>query len=96
MIFYLFYRAFQNTRYPYTLGQALGPKIKTITGVLSEMVFFVLLFFIAIIAYGVGVQSLVYMNERDYYTLVTNVITKPFFSMFGETFMGELTGEKLL
>lgn len=78
----------------YTVSQSMGPKIKTITGVLSEMIFFVLLFFIAILSYGVAVQSLVYMNERDPYNLLSGVLIKPFFSMFGETFMGELTEYK--
>ena len=38
--------------------------------------------------------GLVYLNERSLYHWISGVFVKPFFSMFGETFMGELTEYK--
>lgn len=77
-----------------TASKHLGPKVKTLFGVLYDLFFFLVILSFFLFAYGVAVQSILYANEWRIYPLLMGVIVKPFFSMFGELFLGENTGYK--
>jgi hypothetical protein len=74
-----------------TVSKHLGSKVKTLFGVLADLCFFLIILSFFMVAYGVSVQSIIYTNEWRYYDLFFGIFVRPFFSMFGELFLGEIT-----
>ncbi|CBY43034.1 unnamed protein product, partial [Oikopleura dioica] len=74
-----------------TVSKHLGSKVKTLFGVLADLFFFLIILSFFMVAYGVSVQSIIYTNEWRYYDLFFGIFVRPFFSMFGELFLGEVT-----
>ena len=66
--------------------------MKTLFGILNDLMFFLIIVSFFVFAFGVAVQSILYVNEWRLYPLLMGVLVKPFFSMFGELFLGEYTG----
>ena len=98
----------------------LGPKVKTVVGVMGDLMFFMIILTPFMFGFGVACQSIMYTNEwrfeevffgtfvkelvlnlkekliflRFRQSLWNNVyllILKPFYSMFGELWLGENT-----
>ena len=74
------------------LQSIVRPKVKTLFGILNDLMFFLIIVSFFVFAFGVAVQSILYVNEWRLYPLLMGVLVKPFFSMFGELFLGEYTG----
>ena len=56
----------------------------------SDFVFFFYLYFIAMLAYAIPTQSLLYPNEFRFGEILYNVLFKPIMMLFGEMFLGEV------
>ena len=74
-----------------TASKNMGPKVKTVVGVVSDLVFFLVILLPFMVGFGVASQSVMYTNEWRIGEVLFGVIWKPFYSMFGELFLAENT-----
>ena len=74
-----------------TASKNLGPKVKTVVGVANDLFFFLVILSPFLLAFGVACQSVMYTNEWRLGEVLFGVLVKPFYSMFGELFLGENT-----
>ena len=61
-----------------------------------DLMFFVLLCAVFLLAYGVATQSLLYPNAEPSWSILYNVICKPYLIMFTDFSIDELQGRGLM
>ena len=66
----------------FCLNKYLGPKILMIYRMLSDLIFFILIFGIFLLAYGVAVQSLLYPNSIPSWSILVNILYEPYYALF--------------
>ena len=57
---------------------------------MKDLFFFLFIFAVFLIAYGVASQSLLYPNESDAGTVFEGILSKPYWHIFGELFLPEI------
>ncbi|XP_077980205.1 transient receptor potential cation channel subfamily M member-like 2 [Glandiceps talaboti] len=70
----------------------IGPKIIMIKKMLEDLVFFVVILIVFIMAFGVACEALLYPNHEPSLMLIPKVIYKPYWQMYGELFLEEMEG----
>ena len=61
---------------------------------LTDLMFFVAILVVFVLAYGVASQALRYPNSPLSFTLLKDVVYKPYWQMYGELFLDELEGKE--
>jgi len=74
-----------------TASKNLGPKVKTVVGVMGDLMFFMIILTPFMFGFGVACQSIMYTNEWRFDEVFFGTFVKPFYSMFGELWLGENT-----
>ena len=73
------------------IPQSKTIQVKTVVGVANDLFFFLIILSPFLLAFGVACQSVMYTNEWRSTEVFFGVLVKPFYSMFGELFLGENT-----
>jgi len=74
----------------FTIHRLLGPKIIMVGKMVKDMIFFMFILLVFLIAYGVVRQSLLYPDENRIGTNVIGVFNKPYWNLYGELFLEEI------
>ncbi|NP_001155067.1 transient receptor potential cation channel subfamily M member 8b L homeolog [Xenopus laevis] len=70
----------------FTISQNLGPKIIMLQRMFVDVFFFLFLFAVWIVAFGVAHQGILRLNEHRWEWIFRSVIYQPYLAMFGEPF----------
>ena len=57
-----------------------------------DLMFFVLIFGVFLLSYGVAAQSLLYPNSEPTWQVLTKIVYQPYFTLFGQFNLEELLG----
>ena len=60
---------------------------------LTDLAFFIAILLTVILAYGVAVQALRFPNSTPSFSLLKDVLYKPYWHIYGELFLEELEGK---
>ncbi|CAL4083894.1 unnamed protein product [Meganyctiphanes norvegica] len=71
----------------------LGPLITMIGKMVQNMVYFVVLLVICLMAFGVCRQSILYPNEEPHWILARHIFYQPYFMLYGEVFAPDIDPE---
>ncbi|XP_052073403.1 transient receptor potential cation channel subfamily M member 3-like isoform X6 [Mytilus californianus] len=74
----------------YTVNSRLGPKMVMIKKMILELVMFILVLTIFLVAYGVVSQGLMYRQRQSDWKILTDVIYFPYWQFYGELFLDEI------
>ncbi|ELT91987.1 hypothetical protein CAPTEDRAFT_196769 [Capitella teleta] len=69
----------------------IGPRIVTIKAMLRDLFQFILILMVFIVSFGVAFQAILDSNQPPSWTLLVNVIWRPYWQMFGELFLEDAT-----
>uniref|UniRef100_A0A8C5PWT9 Transient receptor potential cation channel subfamily M member 8 n=1 Tax=Leptobrachium leishanense TaxID=445787 RepID=A0A8C5PWT9_9ANUR len=69
----------------FTVSRNLGPKIIMLQRMLIDVFFFLFLFAVWIIAFGVARQGILRLNEHRWEWIFRSVVYEPYLAMFGES-----------
>lgn len=75
----------------YSNSRRLGPKVLMVTRMFMDMVQFLALLIIFILAYGIATQGILYPNEWRIDEILYGIIYTPYFQIYGELFIAERT-----
>lgn len=75
----------------YSNSRRLGPKVLMVTSMFMDMIQFLAIMVIFVLSYGIAVQGILYPNEWRVGKILYNIIYTPYFQVYGELFIGELT-----
>ncbi|XP_070581222.1 transient receptor potential cation channel subfamily M member-like 2 isoform X2 [Ptychodera flava] len=70
----------------------IGPKIIMIKQMVQDLVYFVAVLIVFIMAFGVACEALLYPNHDPTLMLIPKVVYKPYWQMYGELFLEEIEG----
>ena len=76
----------------YSNSRRLGPKVLMVTKMFRDMIQFLFLLAIFILAYGIASQGILYPNEWRMTKILHNIVYMPYFQIYGELFLAERTG----
>ncbi|XP_071180049.1 transient receptor potential cation channel subfamily M member 4-like [Mytilus edulis] len=74
----------------YAVNSKLGPKLVMIKKMIVELVMFILVLTIFLVAYGVVSQGLMYRQRQSDSRIFTDVIYFPYWQFYGELFLDEI------
>ncbi|CAG2185726.1 TRPM3 [Mytilus edulis] len=74
----------------YTVNSRLGPKMVMIKKMILELVMFILVLTIFLVAYGVVSQGLMFRQRQSDWRILTDVIYFPYWQFYGELFLDEI------
>ncbi|CAC5369887.1 unnamed protein product [Mytilus coruscus] len=74
----------------YTVNSRLGPKMVMIKKMILELVMFILVLTIFLVAYGVVSQGLMYRQRQSDWKILRDVIYFPYWQFYGELFLDEI------
>ncbi|XP_074642284.1 transient receptor potential cation channel subfamily M member-like 2 [Tubulanus polymorphus] len=77
----------------YSANSKLGPRLVVIKRVLSELVVFMAIMLVFMLAYGVTVQSLLYPTMTPHIGIMKEIVAVPYWQIYGEIFLEELSVE---
>eukprot|EP00043_Microstomoeca_roanoka_P012871 m.125316 g.125316 ORF g.125316 m.125316 type:complete len:1141 (-) comp15614_c1_seq5:98-3520(-) len=77
----------------YALSNNLGPKLIMMLEMIKDVTTFVFLLFIFLVGYGVASQSLLSPDVPFSSGTIANVLYRPYFQIYGELFLDDLTDE---
>ena len=60
---------------------------------LTDLMFFIAILLVVILAYGVASQALRYPNSEKEWVLMKNIVYLPYWQMYGELFLEEVEGK---
>ena len=58
-----------------------------------DLLFFICILFVFLIAYGVAAQAILFPNTTDFLDVVQGVFFRSYFQMYGELFMDVVMGK---
>lgn len=73
-----------------TPSKTFGPKIIMIIKMVIELIWFLVILFIAVLGYGIALQSMLYPNTKIDTTIFKKVFYKAYFQIHGEFFLDEI------
>ncbi|RDD41213.1 Transient receptor potential cation channel subfamily M member 3 [Trichoplax sp. H2] len=76
----------------FSVSRHLGPFLVMINKMIKDLLKFLLLLAIFIIAYGVASQAILYPNSPWDWNLLRQIFYMPFFQLFGELFVDQIQG----
>ena len=62
---------------------------------LIDMLFFILILLVFVVAYGIALQAMLYPNSDFGIALIEDVFKKAYWQIYGELFLEEIEGEIL-
>ncbi|XP_078514881.1 transient receptor potential cation channel subfamily M member 2-like isoform X2 [Lissotriton helveticus] len=68
----------------FAVNKFLGPKIIVMQKMMTDVVFFLCILFVSVLAYGVSKQAILVENEQRWGWILRNVIYEPYLILFGE------------
>ncbi|XP_022096930.1 transient receptor potential cation channel subfamily M member 2-like isoform X2 [Acanthaster planci] len=74
----------------FSANKFLGPKLIMIVKMTMDIVTFICILFVFLVAYGVAFQSILYPNEQNSLDIVKGVLYQPYFQLYGMLFLEEL------
>ncbi|XP_052073400.1 transient receptor potential cation channel subfamily M member-like 2 isoform X4 [Mytilus californianus] len=74
----------------YTVNSRLGPKMVMIKKMMLELVMFILVLTIFLVAYGVASQGLMHLQRISDWKIFRDVIYYPYWQFYGELFLEEI------
>ncbi|XP_078660979.1 transient receptor potential cation channel subfamily M member-like 2 isoform X2 [Branchiostoma floridae x Branchiostoma belcheri] len=75
------------------INKEMGPKLIMIARMLKDLMFFIFILIIFILAYGVATQSILYPNESRVGTVLQGIFHKAYFQIYGELFLEEIMND---
>ncbi|XP_022809071.1 transient receptor potential cation channel subfamily M member 3-like [Stylophora pistillata] len=73
----------------FSVSKHLGPYVVMIGRMTVDMLYFLLIMVIFLLAYGVAQQAILYPNEIASWSTVSGVFFRPYFQVYGELFFDE-------
>ncbi|XP_064629774.1 transient receptor potential cation channel subfamily M member-like 2 [Lineus longissimus] len=86
----LFYLRFMQAFY---VNKEIGPKVIMIKRMLYDVAFFLVIFLVFVLCYGVATQMLLYPNSLPSWQLLKDVVYIPYWQMYGELFIEHVEGQ---
>ncbi|CAG2185727.1 unnamed protein product [Mytilus edulis] len=74
----------------YTVNSRLGPKMVMIKKMMLELVMFILVLTIFLLAYGVASQGLMHLQRKSEWQILTDVVYFPYWQLYGELSLEEI------
>ncbi|XP_046549419.1 LOW QUALITY PROTEIN: transient receptor potential cation channel subfamily M member 3-like [Haliotis rubra] len=74
----------------YTAHSQLGPKLFMIMRMLEELVLFVMILVVFLLAYGVASQGLLYPQRKGDAVILKDIVFYPYWQLYGEIFLDEI------
>ncbi|XP_067657196.1 transient receptor potential cation channel subfamily M member-like 2 isoform X2 [Haliotis asinina] len=74
----------------YTAHSQLGPKLFMIMRMLEELVLFVMILVVFLLAYGVASQGLLYPQRKGDTVILKDIVFYPYWQLYGEIFLEEI------
>lgn len=71
----------------FTVSKHLGPYVVMIGRMTRDMLYFLVIMVIFLLAYGVAQQAILYPDEPASWSVVSGVFFRPYFQVYGELFM---------
>ncbi|XP_076821168.1 transient receptor potential cation channel subfamily M member-like 2 isoform X1 [Clavelina lepadiformis] len=68
----------------------LGPKLLMVSKMLKDLFFFLFIWAVIVVAYGVTSQALLYPDEQNPKKTFIGAVYKPYWQLFGELFLSEI------
>ncbi|XP_038078447.1 transient receptor potential cation channel subfamily M member 2-like [Patiria miniata] len=78
----------------FSANKFLGPKLIMIVKMMVDIVTFICILFVFLVAYGVAFQSILYPNEQSSLEIVRGVLYQPYFQLYGELFLKDIHGDE--
>ncbi|XP_041370086.1 transient receptor potential cation channel subfamily M member 1-like isoform X2 [Gigantopelta aegis] len=77
----------------YTANSRLGPKLYMIMKMLEELISFIMVLAIFLLAYGVSSQGLLYPQRTPSWIIVKDILYYPYWQLYGELFLEEIESD---
>ncbi|XP_077970789.1 transient receptor potential cation channel subfamily M member 2-like isoform X2 [Styela clava] len=74
----------------FAVNSTLGPKIIMVKKMIKDLLTFLFILTVFLLAYGVASQALLYPNETDVAQIIVGIIYKPYWQIYGELFLDEI------
>ncbi|XP_039250889.2 transient receptor potential cation channel subfamily M member-like 2 isoform X1 [Styela clava] len=74
----------------FAVHHILGPKIIMVGKMLKDLLFFLFILVVFLLAYGVASQALLYPGETSFSQIIVGIIYKPYWQIYGELFLDEI------
>ncbi|KAK3595123.1 hypothetical protein CHS0354_002376 [Potamilus streckersoni] len=71
----------------------IGPKVIIIKNMIVDLVFFMMIFTIFLLSFGVAYQANLYPNSEPNWYLLKSVVYMPFWQLYGELFLDNMEGK---
>ncbi|VDI56438.1 Hypothetical predicted protein [Mytilus galloprovincialis] len=71
-----------------------GPKIIMIGKMMTDLQFFIMIFAVVLVSFGIITQANLYPNSEPTFQLLTNVVYLPYWQMYGELFLETIEGQE--
>ncbi|KAL3875816.1 hypothetical protein ACJMK2_033731, partial [Sinanodonta woodiana] len=73
----------------------IGPKVIMIKNMIVDLMFFVLIFLIFLLSFGVAYQANLFPNSEPSWYLLKSVVYMPYWQMFGELSLDQMSGKPM-
>ncbi|XP_013384358.1 transient receptor potential cation channel subfamily M member 2 isoform X1 [Lingula anatina] len=77
----------------FMIHKDMGPKVIMIRRMITDVIFFVMILLVFLLAYGVAVQALLYPNHKRDWSILKDVVYIPYWQMYGDLFLDETSGK---
>lgn len=71
----------------FSVSKHLGPYVVMIGRMTVDMLYFLLIMVIFLLAYGVAQQAILYPNEAASWSMLSRILFRPYFQVYGELFV---------
>ncbi|XP_037831421.1 transient receptor potential cation channel subfamily M member 6 isoform X4 [Kryptolebias marmoratus] len=78
------------------VNQHAGPYLTMITKMTSNMFFIVVMMVIVLLSFGVSRKAILSPDEEPSWCLAQDIVSQPYWMIFGEVYAGEMGGESFL
>lgn len=75
------------------VNKYFGPYVMMIGKMIENMIYFIVLLLVVLMAFGVSRQSILYPNEEPHFRLIRHVFYQPYFMLYGEVFAPDIDPE---
>ncbi|XP_059081116.1 transient receptor potential cation channel trpm-like isoform X3 [Tigriopus californicus] len=75
------------------VNKYFGPYVMMIGQMIENMIYFIVLLLVVLMAFGVCRQSILYPNEEFHWRLVRHIFYQPYFMLYGEVFAPDIEPE---
>ncbi|KAK3595122.1 hypothetical protein CHS0354_002375 [Potamilus streckersoni] len=73
----------------------IGPKVIMIKNMIVDLMFFVLIFLIFLLSFGVAYQANLFPNSEPSWYLLKSIVYMPYWQMYGELSLDEMSGKPM-